>query len=105
MLCWWYCPGYPIFKINAGGHQFERLDDGGTVTLKLGDLLSGADSPPPLGFVEKLKVEFTDDKNRLFPTASTCTCTLYLSIHTSSYGQFQSLFDEAIVSGQGFGTI
>lgn len=74
----------------------------------LGDLLSfvtGADHPPPLGFSVSPAIQFTDDPERVLPKASTCTLTLYISIHLREYDAFKRAFDVALTSAHGFGLV
>ena len=86
---------YFVFKwiiIFVGGKTFEK-EDGGVVTLTLGDLLAfvtGAEHPPPLGFLYSPEIEFSDDAERTLPWASTCTMVLHLSLHVNQYDLLSS---------------
>ena len=81
---------------------------GDFLELGLGDLLSfvtGADYPSPLGFISSPEIEFTDDSLHTLPKASTCTFTLYLSVHLIDYETFQHAFDTSLISAHGFGLV
>ena len=93
--------------IFVGGKTFEK-EDGGTVLLTLGDLLAfvtGADRPPPLGFLYSPEIEFSDDADRTLPWASTCTMVLHLSLHVHEYDLLCCRMDEAIISTNSFGIL
>ena len=72
--------------------------------LTLEDVLvfvTGADHVPPMGFEKRLTLSF--DSNSLYPTASTCSLTLYLPTRFVEYEDFKTGMIEGIVSGFGFG--
>lgn len=76
------------------------------IVLCLGDFMAfvtGADHPPPLGFLHSPEVDFDNDPGRTLPRASTCCLVIYLSLHVRDYDIFCSKMDEAIVSSDGFG--
>ena len=93
----------------TGGCVIEKEDGSGDVLhIGLGDLLSfvtGADHPPPLGFSVSPSIKFTDDPQRVLPKASTCTVTLYISVHLTEYASFKQAFDAALTSAHGFGLV
>ncbi len=77
----------------------RKEDDSDDIVLCLGDFLAfvtGADHPPPLGFMNSPEVEFCDDPSRTLPRASTCSLVFYLSLHVTDYDLFCAKMDEAI---------
>ena len=93
----------------AGGRVIEREDGSGEfLHIGLGDLLSfvtGADQPPPLGFRLSPTIQFTADHQHILPKASTCTLTLFISVHLTEYERFKQAFDAALTSAHGFGLV
>ena len=90
------------------GRLVQKEDGTGVINLTLGDLLvfvTGADHPPPLGFLLSPEVEFTDDTSRTLPWASTCTVMLYLSVHLKEYDLFCNKMDNSMICSQGFGIV
>ena len=94
--------------ISAGGRKVMKEDGSGNLLELRLDLLSfvtGADYPPPLGFSASPDIEFTDDSLHILPKASTCTLTLYLSLHLTDYEKFKHAFDTSLISAHGFGLV
>ena len=73
----------------------------------LGEVLiffSGADYPPPLGFLTKAHLKFLEcEKGRGLPTASTCSLTLFLPTVPQCFTDFSSAFTRGLKENDGFG--
>lgn len=93
---------------SVDGRTIHKEDDSGDIELTLEDLLAfvtGADHPPPLGFLTSPEITFTNQPDRILPTSSTCALVLYLSLHVKEFESFCSGLDEAIISSPGFGVV
>ncbi|CAC5360140.1 unnamed protein product [Mytilus coruscus] len=86
-----------VFDCQEGKCQYT---DGVVHLCDILQFLTGCSSIPPGGFDNKFTVNFTDVK--CYPSVSTCTLDLTLSIHLVNYKNFHDVMIEAIVSGPGF---
>ena len=95
----------------AGQH-----DDATSVTpTKVLAFVTGAQLPPPMGFAHQPSIHFT--AHGTLPTASTCSCTLFLPLHQTVnpdpgpaaadyvYETFKERMDTAILKTVGFGQV
>ena len=87
--------------------MFNLLSDKKCGDLTVGDILQwtiGCSKVPPGGLEKKINIHFTTYEQ--YPTVSTCSLdmTLPLYLH-NSYNKFKDIMIEAILSGQGFGTV
>lgn len=78
----------------------------GKSSVTLGQILiflTGADEPPPCGFIATPQLCFCDMER--LPEASTCSLTLTLSRSYKDYALFKEKMDFAISNGYGFGKL
>lgn len=77
------------------------------IALDLGSILTfatGADHPPPLGFLGQPEISFETDTAKSLPTACTCGPTLYLPLSLTDPDRFRDRMDFAIICAHGFGS-
>ncbi|XP_076866557.1 uncharacterized protein LOC143517694 isoform X2 [Brachyhypopomus gauderio] len=69
--------------------------------------VTGADAVPPLGFPQRLQIQFYDQEERgsRFPYASTCSMTLFLPRGVQNEGELLDLMTNAVLGSFGFGKV
>eukprot|EP00794_Sanderia_malayensis_P012422 gene12422-13707_t len=84
---------------------------GNDVDITIGDLaqfITGSATMPPLGLPYAIKVGFKHGCPvgcKCRPTASTCTLTLYIPCHASTWEAMKELFTSALQDCSGFGNV
>eukprot|EP00794_Sanderia_malayensis_P011469 gene11469-12665_t len=84
---------------------------GNDVDITIGDLaqfITGSATMPPLGLPYAIKVGFKHGCPvgcKCRPTASTCTLTLYIPCHASTWEAMKELFTSALKDCNGFGNV
>ena len=82
------------------------ISDNKCGNLTVGDVLKwavGCSKLPPGGLEKKINVHFTQYEQ--YPTVSTCSLDMTFPLNLTSYSLFKKVMIEAIVSGQGFGSV
>ena len=83
----------------------QEQSDGDATPAQILTFVTGAARIPPMGFSKPLTIIFSDDKNQLLPTASTCSLVLRLSLALQEYEQFKERVDYAVQNTVGFGQV